>query len=100
MTISTAGSGPVDTLHASGNRSSTTARGPRVVRFDLARIMRKHGVTIRELASRMEITMKRVREVRALKRVDYLLYCDYTQAVTGQKVFSRARFDAMQREER
>jgi hypothetical protein len=62
--------------------------------------MRKHGVTIRELASRMQVTMKRVREVRALDRVDYLHYCDYTQAVTGTNVFSRARYDAMLREER
>lgn len=34
--------------------------GPAEVR----RLMREHGVTIRELAARMDITMKRVREIR------------------------------------
>jgi hypothetical protein len=68
----------------------------REVKFDLAGLMRKHGVTIRELAARMDIPMTRVRAIRAMDRVDYLTYCDCTQAVTGVNVFSPARFRAMQ----
>lgn len=67
----------------------------RQVKFDLARLMRAHGVTIRELSARMDIPMTRIRAIRAMERVDYLIYCDYTQAVTGHNVFSKARWGAM-----
>jgi hypothetical protein len=65
------------------------------VRFNLARLMRANGVTIRELASRSGFTLARIRQIRAMDRVHYLTYCDLTQAVTGVNVFSRARYDAM-----
>jgi hypothetical protein len=64
-------------------------------RFDLAKLMRAHKVTIRELARRTGFTMKRIREIRAMDRVDYLTSCDLTQAVTGVNVFSLPRYHAM-----
>lgn len=64
-------------------------------RFDLAGLMRTHKVTIRELAARTGITMKRIREIRAMDRVSYLTFCDLTQAVTGVNVFSLPRYHAM-----
>jgi hypothetical protein len=65
--------------------------------LDLAALMREHRVTIRQLADRMGITMKRVREVRATGWVNYLAYCEFVEAVTGVCVFDRARWDAMTR---
>jgi hypothetical protein len=65
------------------------------VKFDLASLMRKHGVTIRDLAARTGLTMKRVRRIRATPSVPYMTYCDMTQAVTGVNVFSLARLDAI-----
>jgi hypothetical protein len=70
------------------NRASLT-------RFDLTSLMRAHKVTIRQLAERMGVTMKRVREVRAMDRVPYMVYCDYHEAVTGECVFHPGRFNAM-----
>lgn len=70
-------------------------RDPMNVRFNLDALMRKHHVTIAELARRMDITMKRVRQVRAQRFVHYLTYCEFAEAVTGVKVFSRWRYDAM-----
>lgn len=67
-------------------------------RFDLTSLMRTHKVTIRQLAARMGITMTRVREVRAMGRVSYLSYCDFTEAVTGVSVFNPARYEAMCRQ--
>lgn len=67
----------------------------RTVDFDLAALMRQHKVTIRELAVRMGITMQRVRAIRAETQVSYPLMCDFSEAVTGQKVFDRARYDDM-----
>lgn len=65
------------------------------VRFNLASLMRTHHVTIAELARRMDITMKRVRQVRAMKAVDYLTYCEFAEAVTGANVFSRSDYDTV-----
>lgn len=64
-------------------------------RFDLTSLMRSHKVTIRQLAARMGITMKRVREVRAMERVPYLNACDFHEAVTGVCVFNPDRYNAM-----
>ncbi len=64
-------------------------------KFDLASLMRSHKVTIRELARITGITMKQIRVIRSMSRVSYPVYCDLTQAVTGQNVFNRARYDAM-----
>jgi len=66
-----------------------------VVRFDLARLMRAHKVTIRELARRMGNTQKQIRACRAKTRVSYCTYADYTEAVTGVCVFNRGRYDAI-----
>ena len=68
--------------------------------FNLTALMNAHKVTIRELAKRMNVPMTRVREVRRMNRVSYMNYCDYTEAVTGQSVFSPARFHAMDRQSR
>lgn len=45
-------------------------------------LMRKHGVTVRDLAARMQITQKRVREVRA-KGVIGVSACDFYEWITG-----------------
>ncbi len=66
-------------------------------KFDLARLMREHHITIRELAGRMDVTLKAVRKVRAAKTVDYLTYCDYSQGTTGINVFNLAYYNTMPR---
>lgn len=67
-------------------------------KMNLASLMRTHKVTIRELSARMNVTMKGIRKIRKLTRVDYMTYCDFTQAVTGVNVFCRGRYDAMARQ--
>lgn len=62
------------------------------VDFDLAALMRKHGVTIRELKARTHITMKRIREIRAMDRVPYTTYADLHEAVTGEVVSDYATY--------
>lgn len=51
--------------------------------YNLARAMRANRVTIRQLAQRMGVTQKRVREVRAMRAVPYLVALDYQQAIEG-----------------
>jgi transcriptional regulator with XRE-family HTH domain len=67
-------------------------------KLDLARLMRRHRVTIAELARRMGLSRAAVRRVRAADRVSYPTYCDFVQAVTGEDVFCRARYDAICRQ--
>jgi hypothetical protein len=69
-----------------------------MTRFDLIGLMNRHHVTIRQLAERMGVTMTRLREVRAMDRVPYMVYCDYHEAVTGECVFNRGRYWAMCRQ--
>jgi hypothetical protein len=69
-----------------------------LTRFDLTTLMRVNKVTIRQLANRMGVTMTRVREVRAMGRVPYMVYCDYHEGVTGECVFNPARYNAMCRQ--
>lgn len=68
-------------------------KGPGIP-FDLAGLMRRHKVTIRELSRRMGVTLKAIRAVRARDRVAYLTYCDYHEAVTGARVFRREVYEA------
>ena len=49
----------------------------------VCRLMRKHRVTISDLASKHQITQKRVREVRA-KGVSGFLACEWVFLITGQ----------------
>lgn len=51
------------------------------IAFDLKRAMRRHHVTIRELARRMQITHKRVRQVRAAAAVPFITALDFQEAV-------------------
>lgn len=51
---------------------------------DVTRLMRKHNVTIRELAKRAGITMKRIREVRASGLEDRLAIRDWIEAIVGR----------------
>jgi hypothetical protein len=46
--------------------------------------MRRHHVTIRELSARMDITMKRIREVRRAGLHDPNAIRDWIEAITGQ----------------
>jgi hypothetical protein len=55
----------------------------RVSGEDIAHLMRKHKVTIRELAERTGITMKRIREVRAVGLEDRLAIRDWIEAIVG-----------------
>ncbi len=50
---------------------------------ELKSMMRKFGVTIRELKRRTGITMKRIREVRTGGLVDRHAVRDWKQAITG-----------------
>lgn len=49
----------------------------------LKSLMRKHGVTISELAQRMGITQKQVRERREGGIPTFVLRIDYEQAICG-----------------
>jgi hypothetical protein len=49
----------------------------------ISRLMRKHKVTIRELAERTGITMKRIRQVRAIGLEDRLAIRDWIEAIVG-----------------
>ena len=51
---------------------------------EVIRLMRRHRVTIRELSTRMDITMKRIREVRrdGLQHPGFVR--DWIQHITGQ----------------
>jgi hypothetical protein len=51
---------------------------------DVTRLMRKHNVTIRELAKRTGITMKRIREVRVSGLEDRLAIRDWIEAIVGR----------------
>lgn len=52
---------------------------------ELCSLMRKHKVTIKELAKRTQITMKRIREVRAEGLKDEDAIRDWKEAITGEK---------------
>ena len=45
--------------------------------------MRVHKVTIRELSRRMQITMKRIREIRELGLDDRYAIRDWIEGITG-----------------
>lgn len=51
-----------------------------MIRWSLPRIMRKHRVTIREVAKNMGITMKRVRYYRALDVAREINVWEFTEA--------------------
>ena len=50
---------------------------------EIASLMRKHRTTIRELAQRMQITQKRIRQVRECGLEGPELSRDWIQAITG-----------------
>ena len=51
---------------------------------DVRRLMRRHHVTIRELAARLQRTMKRVRHVRDRGLDDTNAARDWIEAITGR----------------
>jgi hypothetical protein len=53
----------------------------------VVRLMRGHKVTIRQLAARMNITMKRVREVRAQGVKGECMSLDWYEAITTTGLF-------------
>lgn len=55
--------------------------------WNICRLMRKHKMTIRGLASRMNITMKRVREVRQNGVAGHCMCLDWYEAITGTGIF-------------
>lgn len=54
----------------------------------ICRLMRRHQVTIRALAQRMQITMKRVREVREKGVEGHCMCLDWYEAITATGVFT------------
>jgi hypothetical protein len=60
-------------------------RPQHLVSFNLAKLMRCNGVTIRDLSQTTGITQKRIREIRAMDRVPFGTFIDLRQAVTGEK---------------
>ena len=66
---------------------------PTIYQINLAQLMRKHGVTIRELSYRTGITMGRIRQLRRMTHMSYCVWCDLVEAITGVNVFSRAVYD-------
>ncbi len=55
---------------------------------NIQRLMRKHQVTIRGLASRMNITQKRVREARAKGVTGECMALDWYEGITRQGLFA------------
>ena len=51
---------------------------------EVRRLMRVHKVTIRQLSQRMQITMKRIREIRELGLDDRHSIRDWIEGITGQ----------------
>lgn len=49
----------------------------------ICRLMRANHITIRQLAEKMGITLKRVREVRAAGLTDPAYVRDWREAITG-----------------
>lgn len=62
---------------------------PRLPARYIVRLMRKHRVTIPALARRMNITQKRVREVRTEGVQGRCMCMDWHEAITGSGIFSR-----------
>lgn len=49
---------------------------------EIATLMRKHRVTIRELSAKTDITQKRIRQIRATEIAGHAA-CDWYEAITG-----------------
>lgn len=54
---------------------------------EIVKLMNRHKITIRDLAKRMNITMKRVRQVRALGVEGQWYVLDWQEAITGTGLF-------------
>lgn len=53
----------------------------------IKRLMRRHRITIRDLAQRMNITMKRVRDVRKDGVEGRCMCLDWVEGITGTGIF-------------
>lgn len=62
------------------------------IRYNLSAQMRAAHVTIAELAAAMRVTQKRVRQVRSMDRVEYLVALDYQEAI--EKIAAVRVFEA------
>ncbi len=60
------------------NTGKTTLSGP-----EARALMRHCRVTIRDAATRAQITMKRVRQVRREGVTGYLMVCDWIEIISG-----------------
>ncbi len=56
---------------------------------EIVKLMNRHKITIRDLAKRMNITMKRVRQVRAFGVEGEWYVLDWQEAITGTGLFRR-----------
>lgn len=54
----------------------------------IRRLMRRHRMTIRALAKRMNITMKRVRHVREHGVEGHCMCLDWYEAISGTGIFA------------
>lgn len=61
---------------------------------DICRLMRDHKVTIRQLAAEMDVTMKRVREIRNHGPENGLIRGDYLRGIFACSRFSVASCNA------
>lgn len=64
-----------------GQRRATTL--PTLTGREVVHLMRKHNLTIRQLASKMNITQVRVREVRSKGVTGKLYVMDWLEGITG-----------------
>lgn len=64
--------------------------------WNVRRLMRLHKVSIRDLAARMSITMKRVRQVRSEGVAGELMCLDWYEAIACVGVFERFKHGASQ----
>lgn len=55
--------------------------------WHIKRLMRKHKVTIRDIALRMNITLKRVREVRTNGVTGQCMCLDWYEGITSTGIF-------------
>ncbi len=66
------------------------ADNPRLPGRYIQRLMRQHRITIRALATRMNITMKRVREVRQDGVNGRCMCLDWYEAITNTGLYGKA----------
>lgn len=81
------------TLNAQLSARNTAGTMRQSVPYNLARQLRLAGVTIRQLAAFADITLVRIREVRAMSQVPFLVALDFQDAIEAVAMRNAARVE-------